>query len=192
MHQIIESQARCSMRRNVAMTRLSTAFGRLFDALAVVAALILLAMVIVVTADIVLRNTVGGGFTWANEVSEYALYLMTLLTAPWLLRRGQHVRLDIILTLVPPRVAWLMEAVGDLLGFAVCVVLIRYGFAMTYDSWRLGAITIKNLVFPEWWLLAPLPATFVLLAIEFVFRFDRLLKGARDAPHRSHVGELTA
>ena len=161
------------------MTRLSLAFGRLFDALAAAAALILLAMVVVVTADIVLRNTVGMGFVWANEVSEYALYLMTLLTAPWLLRRGQHVRLDIMLTLVPPRVAWLMEAVGDLLGFAVCVVLIRYGIAMTYDSWRLGAITIKNLVFPEWWLLAPLPVTFVLLAIEFVFRFDRLLKGAR-------------
>jgi TRAP-type transport system small permease protein len=161
------------------MTRLSHVFGRLFDALAVAAALILLAMVIVVTADIVLRNTVAMGFSWANEVSEYALYLMTLLTAPWLLRRGQHVRLDIILTLVPPRVAWLMEAVGDLLGFAVCVVLIRYGVAMTYDSWRLGAITIKNLVFAEWWLLAPLPVTFALLAIEFVFRFDRLLKGAR-------------
>ena len=161
------------------MTRLSFAFGRLFDALAVAAALILLAMVIVVTADIVLRNTVAMGFSWANEVSEYALYLMTLLTAPWLLRRGQHVRLDIILTLVPPRVAWLMEAVGDLLGFAVCVVLIRYGVAMTYDSWRLGAITIKNLVFAEWWLLAPLPVTFALLTIEFVFRFDRLLKGAR-------------
>ena len=161
------------------MTRLSLAFGRLFDALAVAAALILLAMVVVVTADIVLRNTVAMGFSWANEVSEYALYLMTLLTAPWLLRRGQHVRLDIILTLVPPRVAWLMEAVGDLFGFAVCVVLIRYGIAMTYDSWRLGAITIKNLVFAEWWLLAPLPVTFALLAIEFVFRFDRLLKGER-------------
>jgi TRAP-type C4-dicarboxylate transport system permease small subunit len=161
------------------MARLSHAFGRLFDALAVTAALILLAMVVVVTADIVLRNTVAIGFVWANEVSEYALYLMTLLTAPWLLRRGQHVRLDIILTLVPARVAWLMEALGDLIGFAVCVVLIRYGLAMTIDSWRLGAITIKNLVFAEWWLLAPLPVAFVLLATEFVFRFDRLLKGER-------------
>ena len=161
------------------MTRLSAAFGRLLDALALAAALILLTMVIIVTADIVLRNTARFGFAWANEISEYALYLMTLLTAPWLLRRGQHVRLDIALCLVPPRVAWLMEAVGYLLGLAVCIVLVRYGCAMTYDSWRLGAITIKNLVFPEWWLLAPLPATFLLLAIEFVFRFDRLLKGAR-------------
>jgi TRAP-type transport system small permease protein len=161
------------------MTRLSAMFGRLLDALAIAAALILLAMVVVVTADIVLRNSTGGGFAWANEVSEYALYLMTLLAAPWLLRRGQHVRLDVILTLVPPRVAWLMEAAGDALGFCVSVVLVRYGLAMTADSARLGAITIKNLVFPEWWLLAPLPATFALLAIEFVFRFDRLLKGER-------------
>jgi TRAP-type C4-dicarboxylate transport system permease small subunit len=161
------------------MTRLSAIFGRVFDALAVAAALILLAMVVVVTADIVLRNTTRGGFAWANEVSEYALYLMTLLTAPWLLRRGQHVRLDIILTLVPSRVAWLMEAAGDALGFCVSVVLVRYGFAMTADSARVGAITIKNLVFPEWWLLAPLPAAFALLAVEFVFRFDRLLKGGR-------------
>ncbi len=89
-------------------------------------------MVIIVTADILLRNTVRSGFAWANEVSEYALYLITLLTAPWLLRRGQHVRLDLVLTLVPARVAWLMEAVGDVLGFAVCLVLVRYGVAMTY------------------------------------------------------------
>ena len=40
------------------MTRVAAAFGRLFDALAAIAALILLAMVVAVTADIVLRNTV--------------------------------------------------------------------------------------------------------------------------------------
>jgi TRAP-type C4-dicarboxylate transport system permease small subunit len=139
------------------MTRLSAAFGRMLDALAIVAALILLAMVVMVTADIVLRNSLGAGLAWANEVSEYALYFMTLLTAPWLLRRGQHVRLDIILTLVPPRVAWLMEAVSDVLGLAVCLTLIRYGLDMTFDSARLGAITIKNLVFADGgcWHLCP-------------------------------------
>ncbi len=162
-----------------AVTRLSAAFARLLDALALAAALILFAMVAIVTADIVLRNTSGAGFAWANEVSEYALYLMTLLTAPWLLRRGQHVRLDIILVLVPAHAAWIMEAVGDVLGFLVSLVLIRYGFAATLESWRIGAITIKNLVFPEWWLLAPLPIAFALIAVEFVFRFSRLLAGER-------------
>ena len=161
------------------MSRLSAALGASFHFLAVLAALILLAMVAVVSADILLRNLARASFTWANEVSEYALYLITLLAAPWLLRRGQHVRLDLVLVLVPPRVAWAMELVADAIGFLVCLVLLRYGVAVTLDSWRTGSITIKNLVFPEWWLLAPLPAVFLLLAIEFVFRFHRLLTGEK-------------
>ena len=158
------------------MQRLSDIYGRLLDALAGAAALLLLAMVIVVTGDILLRNLIVKGFVWANEVSEYALYLITLLTAPWLLRRGQHVRLDLILSAVPRRAAWLMEAVGDILGFVVCLVMVRYGSLMTFEAYRNGSITIKNLIFPEWWMLAPLPIAFVLLAIEFVFRFHRLLQ----------------
>jgi len=161
------------------MTRLSDAFGRVLSALATIAALTLLAMVVMVSADIVLRNLTRTGFPWANEVSEYALYVMTLLTAPWLLRRGQHVRIDLILTLVPARVAWLMEALADGLGLAVCLIMMRYGIKMTIDSAVLGSITIKNLVFPEWWMLWPLPVCFALLATEFVFRFDRLMRGSR-------------
>jgi TRAP-type C4-dicarboxylate transport system permease small subunit len=158
------------------MIRLSHLYGELLKSLAVLAALLLFVMMIVVTGDILLRNLIGKGLVWANEVSEYALYLITLLTAPWLLRRGQHVRLDLILTVLPTRGAWLLEAIGDLLGFVVSLAMIRFGWLMAYDAWRSNSITIKNLVFPEWWLLAPLPVTFLLLAIEFVFRFRRLLE----------------
>jgi len=157
------------------VTKLSAAFGRLLDGLAIVAALILFAMVTLVTGDIILRNVAVRGFVWANEISEYALYLMTLLTGPWLLRRGQHVRLDLVLTAIPRRVAWLLEAAGDVIGLVVCLAMIRFGWQMTFEAWRLGSITIKNLVFPEWWLLAPMPVVFILLAIEFVFRFHRIL-----------------
>jgi len=157
------------------VAKASAAFGRLLDAMAAIAAVTLLAMVVLVTADIVLRNLSRGGLLWANEVSEYALYLITLLTAPWLLRRGQHIRLDLVLTMLPVRIAVLLEAASDVIGCAVCIVLVRYGIAMTYDSWRSGSITIKNLVFPEWWVLVPLPIAFALLAIEFVFRFRRVL-----------------
>ena len=167
------------------MKRLSDLFGRLFGFLATIAALLLLAMVVVVTADIVLRNVARIGFPWANEVTEYALYLTTLLTAPWLLRRGQHVRIDMALALVPPRLAWLMEAAADLLGLPASLVLIWYGTIMTLQSARLSSLTIKNLVFPEWWLLAPLPLCFALLALEFVMRFRRLMGAPRTRRHEA-------
>src|SRR5438552_12231354 len=116
------------------MTRLSALLARLFDFLAVMAAVTLLAMVALVTADIILRNTLGIGFAWANEVTEYALYLITLLTAPWLLRRGQHVRIDMLLVLLPPRLAWTVEAVADIVGLAASVILVWYGSVMTAQS----------------------------------------------------------
>ncbi len=163
------------------MNQASAVYGRILDGLVVLAALLLLAMVAVVTADVVLRNLALGGLAWSNEISEYALYAVTLLTAPWLLRRGQHVRLDLVLTQVPARVAWAMEAVSDVFGFAVSMTLVVYGVSMTVQSWRLGSITIKTLVFPEWWLLWPLPLFFALLAVEFVFRFHRLATGEHRA-----------
>ena len=174
------------------MTRLSNAFGRLLNALAILAALTLLAMVVMVTADILLRNLTRTGFPWANEVSEYALYVITLLTAPWLLRRGQHVRIDLVLTLVPARVGWLMEAAADVLGFVVCLVMMRYGVKMTIDSAVLGSITIKNLVFPEWWLLWPLPV--VLRPARRRIRLPLRPADPQRArpPHRSDLGRIGA
>ena len=167
------------------MNGISEFCERLFNVFATAAALILLAMVVLVTADIVMRNTARIGFSWANEITEYALYLTTLLTAPWLLRRGQHVRIDMALVLVPPRVAWTMEAAADLLGLAACLALVWYGAVMTAQSARLGSLTIKNLVFPEWWLLWPLPLCFALLALEFVLRFQRLMGAPRERRHEA-------
>lgn len=161
------------------MARLSAAYGRLLGVLALLAALLLLAMVGLITLDVVMRNLSSRAIPWADEVTEYALYALTLLTAPWLLRQGQHVRLDLLLGVVPPRVAWAMEIAADLVGLAGCLVMVRYGWAMTAESQRLGSMTIKNLVFPEWWTLAPLPLFFGLIALEFVFRLHRLLTGAR-------------
>lgn len=167
------------------MNRLSAIAEQLFNALATFAALVLLGMVTLVTIDIVLRNALGSGFAWANEVTEYGLYLTTLLTAPWLLRRGQHVRIDMILVIVPPRIAWLAEAVADVLGLSVSVLLLWYGAAMTAQSARLGSMTVKSLVFPERWLYWPLPLCFALLALEFVLRFHRLLGAPRARRHEA-------
>lgn len=157
------------------MTRLDAALGRIFAALALGGAALVLAMTAAVTADVVLRNLGLGGAGPADELSEYALYLVTLLTAPWLLRQGQHVRVDVLATTLPPRLAWYFEIAADLLGVAVSVILVRTGWAIAADSLRIGSMTVKTLIFPEWWVYAPLPMCFALLAIEFLLRIRRLL-----------------
>jgi TRAP-type C4-dicarboxylate transport system permease small subunit len=156
------------------MAQLSEWYGRLLDALVLVACLLLLIMTIMIGADVVSRNVGGGGVAVSNELSEDILYLMTLLAAPWLLRQGQHIRVDIILRALPVRAAWLLEWVGDIVGLLCCLYFVWYGYLITRASYDAGSINIKTLVTPEWWTLAPLPLGFALLGIEFIFRMHRL------------------
>jgi TRAP-type transport system small permease protein len=156
------------------MERLSGWYGRLLDTLVFVACLLLLVMTVIIGADVVSRNIGGGGVAVSNELSEDILYLMTLLAAPWLLRQGRHIRVDIILRALPVRVAWLLEWVGDIVGLFCCLYFVWYGVLITTASYSAGSINIKTLVTPEWWTLAPLPLGFALLGIEFIFRMYRL------------------
>ena len=156
------------------MARLSGWYERVLDGLMLVACLLLLGMAVMIGADVVSRNVGAGGVAVSNEFSEDILYLMTLLAAPWLLRQGRHIRVDIILRVLPTRVAWMLEWVGDIIGLLCCFYFVWYGTLITVASYSAGSIVIKTLITPEWWTLAPLPVGFVLLGIEFIFRMHRL------------------
>jgi TRAP-type C4-dicarboxylate transport system permease small subunit len=168
------------------MDRLSRAYGRILDGLFLAACLLLLAMTLLIGADVAGRNAGLGGIPWSGEVSEDILYLLTLLTAPWLLRQGQHIRVDILLRALPARLGWLLEWVGDLLGLACSLYFVWYGWKVLAASYASGAISIKTLVTPEWWLLVPLPVAFGLFAVEFGFRMHRLARAER-APRTDAV-----
>jgi len=161
------------------MDGFSRAYGRVLDAMMFIACMLLLAMTLLIGADVATRNTGLGGIPWSNEVSEEILYLLTLLSAPWLLRQGRHIRVDIVLRALPPRVGWLLEWVGDVLGFACSIYFVWYGWKVLAAAHQAGAISIKTLVIPEWWLLAPMPFAFLLVAIEFIFRMRRLQQSER-------------
>ena len=165
------------------MGRVSHLYGRLLAGLALAGCAVLFAMMVIICVDVLLRNSriVPGmlGVPWANEVTEYALYFITMLTAPWLLRQGLHIRVDVLLRVIPRRLAWGCEWAVDVIALACCVVIAFYGCMAVLSSLAIDATVVKVLSVPEWWLLAPLPATFALLAIEVLFRMQRLYSGER-------------
>ncbi|MBC7802971.1 MAG: TRAP transporter small permease [Candidatus Parcubacteria bacterium] len=158
-------------------------YGRLLAGLALAGCAVLFLMMLVICVDVLLRNLriVPGihGVSWANEITEYALYFITMLTAPWLLRRGMHIRVDVLLRAIPPRLAWYCEWMVDAIALACCLAIAFYGIKAVISSHAIGGMVVKVLAIPEWWLLAPLPAAFALLAVEVLFRMQRLHAGER-------------
>jgi TRAP-type C4-dicarboxylate transport system permease small subunit len=80
---------------------------------------------------------------------------------------------------LPPRAGWCCEWLTDAIALVCCAIMVVYGTEAAYASYSSGMVTIKTLVTPEWWSLAPLPVTFLLLAIEVLFRMQRLAEGPR-------------
>src|SRR5574341_1888740 len=165
------------------MNRFESAYGRLLEILALAGCALILGMTLMICADVLLRNVrvVPGlaGVEWANEISEAMLYLITLLTAPWLMRQGQHIRVDIILRAVPASVGWMFEWIVDVLALACCAVIAYYAARAAVASYSAGSLSIKTLITPEWWLLSVLPVAFLALTLEMFFRMRRLYLGPR-------------
>lgn len=142
------------------------AWARLMQACGGLAAAIVGLVVVLVCWDVLARNLGGMSLPWIVEVTEYALPLATFLAAPWLMHRNEHVRLDLLAATLSPRAMARIERVAAALCLAVALVVVWYSIRVLLDTRGIGALVIKSLVFPEWWLFVPVPICFGLLAIE--------------------------
>ncbi|MGO3741100.1 TRAP transporter small permease [Kerstersia sp.] len=165
------------------MNMASRFYGQLLYLCFSIACLILLAMTLLICADVLFRNTGWLDLSWSNEVSERMLAVMTLLAAPWLLRQGQHIRVDILLQALPARAGWYCEWLTDLLGLACSLILAIWGWQVTWEAYEGGGMVTKTLVTPEWWATTPWVLGFALLSLEFIFRMDRLRRAKHQPRH---------
>ena len=149
------------------------AYRLVLQTFAGVAAVVLGAMALAVTFDVLARNLGWGNTGWVVELTEYSLPVATLLVAPWLLHRNEHVRLDVVLVLLPKRFALVLERGADVLGILICAVFVWFSVMLIFDSARLGSMVVKTLSIPEWWQYALIPLSFSLLAVEFARRLLR-------------------
>jgi TRAP-type C4-dicarboxylate transport system permease small subunit len=148
-------------------------YARLFSALGAVAGALVGLMVVLVCIDVVGRNLGVTSLPWIIELTELALPLATLLAAPWLLHRNEHVRLDLLHNVLPPRQLARLDRLVSAVGVLLCGAVVWYSIRVIEDNIAIGALVMKSFVFPEWWLFVPLPVSFGLMAVEFARRVLR-------------------
>jgi TRAP-type transport system small permease protein len=130
------------------------------------AAAVVALITVLVCADVIGRNLGWRTLPWVNEVTEYALPIVTLFAAPWLMWRNQHVRLDLLGAMLSPAAQRRVDRASAAVGLLVSLLMVWYAVRMLQDSRSAGSLMLKALVFPEWWLFIPVPIGFGLLALE--------------------------
>jgi TRAP-type C4-dicarboxylate transport system permease small subunit len=152
---------------------LCAAPDRLVEALALVAGALLCALVAVVCLDVAARTFKLFATPWALDVSEYLLYAITFLGAPWVLRENGHIAIELVVERLPARGRAAARFASDGLGALVCAVLLYYACRVFWRSYSSGNLVYETFVFPEWYLYCLAPPVFLVLLAQFAGRLWR-------------------
>lgn len=152
------------------MRLLGVVYGRLFDLLGLITVVLLALLMFGISADVFARNARLGAVPATVELTEYALFVITFLGAPWVLRQNAHIRIDILVDTLPKPLARWLDWFTNIAGAVIAATLTYYALTVVLDSHAKGSRIIKELIFPEWWVFALVVFSGFLLCAEFIRR----------------------
>ena len=143
------------------------AYNALLYGMAGLAAFLIVAMMAIITLDVVLRNFGFQSSAHFFSFTEYALLIVPCLGAPWLVREKGHIFVEILLMhLGPTARRWLMRFIG-LACIAVCLVIAWYGFGVAISDFVGRERDVRSFDMPRWIVVVWIPVSFLMMAIEF-------------------------
>ncbi len=147
------------------------AYNGLITCLAVISGFIFGLMAFFIGADVFMRNVMGSGMPWVIEATEYAMYVATVFAAPWVLREGSHVSVDVLTSMLPQRCTRYVVLLASLLGSVICLIVFYYSAIATINAFERSSMVYKSFTIPEWWVNIFVPFGMALMTIEFLLLF---------------------
>lgn len=149
------------------MRRLARFYDGAVAAMALGAAVMLVWLMVSVVASVALRNAGLQPPAWLFTSSEYALLYMTMLGAPWLVRRRGHVHIELLTAALPEGGRAVLSRAVALLCAAICGVLAWQGAELVATNVERRDYDVRAFFFPRWILTVAFPVSFGLMAAEF-------------------------
>ncbi|HBK90080.1 MAG TPA: TRAP transporter small permease [Parvularcula sp.] len=148
---------------------------------------VLAAMLFVIMLQVVSRYIFNSSLSWTEELSKSLMVWSAFLVAPWALRTGANVGVDMFLEAMAPRVRFAVELAVSALVLWILIILFResLGFVARGLQSRMATLPVTT---GYVYMIMPVALGAMMLAGAEVFlrQLRELLTGARDpaAPHR--------
>lgn len=131
----------------------------------------ILLMGLILAYEVVMRGVFKSPTIWVMNTAIYLFIWTMLLGAAYTLMLGKHVRIDLIIDMLPKGLQNVLEVITSAMGIVFCYVVSKQGWAMVSTSIRLNKMTDNLMRIPMWWVQIPLVIGFVLLALQFLVNF---------------------
>lgn len=145
------------------ISALEAFLNKLTGSVNVVLGLLLLAMGLILGANIVLRYVFESPISWSNVITRYAYIYIVLLGTAISYIEGSHAQIDFVYEKVSHR----MKAVFDLCHYLImlflCTILIIYGIKHVITMWPVHSPVVKIVSMGAVYLSIPISAVIMLV-----------------------------
>lgn len=142
-----------------------------------------LAALLLSSVNVILRTLQPHlAFEWGDEVQVYLVIWAVCLSFSAVTAKGRHIRADLFVDMMPPRLRTALAIFGDLLGLVVSLVLAYLAFLVTHEAWDFGDVSTTTLRFPIWIYQAALPVGMALMGLRYAIRLYLDFTGRHDEP----------
>lgn len=138
-------------------------------------------LVLTMIIEVARREFFAYSSIWGEEVVRYAFIYLAWIGAAAAVRERAHIRIDVILQFLGPRLKAVLYMFGDLVMLGVSLVALYWSFESVAVAWKFGSVS-HGLRLPMVWFLAAVPLGFSLLVL-------RLLQSLRQDWRSLRTGE---
>jgi TRAP-type C4-dicarboxylate transport system permease small subunit len=171
--------------RHTLVVRALRLFDCIIDLGAVLAAVTLIGVMVATTVKVIFRYGLHVSFIGVDQISGTLLLYIAFLGAAWVLRRDEHVTIDLVLAHVGGRTRWFLMVTSSLIGTAVCLVLTVFGTIEVVTSLHRGIRIPAEIEIPRAVNLIVIPIGFLCLTLQFLRRALDEIKGIEMRPPSS-------
>lgn len=148
---------------------------------------VLAAMLLVIMLQVVSRYVFNSSLSWTEELSKSLMVWGAFLVAPWALRTGANVGVDMFLEAMAPRVRFAVELAVSALVLWILFILFRESLGFVGRGLQSRMATLPVTTGYVYMIMPVSLAAMMLAGVEvFLRQLGELLSGASDpaAPHR--------
>jgi TRAP-type mannitol/chloroaromatic compound transport system permease small subunit len=161
-------ESRSSARDDVKpLLALSRGIDRLNDRFGQVATWLVLIATLISAGNATSRYLFSASSNAWLEIQWYLFAGMVLLGAPYVLKINEHVRVDLLYSMMPERVKiWIDLLGGVLFLLPICIIMIYFTWPWFVESWRIGEGSMNAGGLIRWPVKLVLPVGFLLMALQ--------------------------
>lgn len=136
---------------------------------------LLVAMIIIATVQILLRNVWDTGFAWGDPLLRILVLWLGLFGAMIATRKDNHISIDILTRYLSARSKRVTGLLSDAFTLCVCAVLTYHAARFVMQDQEADIMAFSGL--PAWWFELIMPVGFAVMSLRYAVRCVAGLRG---------------